>query len=180
MIIGKDVRLRAMERSDLPLFVRWFADPEVCEFLTAHSLYSLDLEETWFENMRKGPIEEHPMMIEIKVGGGWQPIGDIGLIDINWVDRQAEVGVMIGEKPYWNKGYGTQAMSLLLQYAFDMVNLNRVFLRVYEPNLRGIRSYSKAGFIKEGCLRNAKYLNGNYVNMWIMGILKSEWQQVKE
>jgi len=180
MITGKNVRLRAMQRSDLPLFVRWFADPDVREYLMVHALYSLDTEEAWYENMRKRPTEEHPMMIEILVDSGWQPVGDITLIEIDWINRQAEVGVMIGEKTYWNRGFGTQAMQLMLHYAFDIINLNRVSLKVYEPNIRGIRCYEKAGFIKEGCLREAQYLNGKYVNVWMMGILKSEWKQVKE
>ena len=180
MIIGKDVRLRAMERSDLPLFVSWFADPDVREFLTTRSLYSMSFEEGWYENMLKVPIENHPMMIDILVDNQWLPVGDIALPEINWINRQAEVGVMIGEKAYWNRGFGTQAMRLMLHYAFDTINLNRVYLEVYEPNIRGIHCYEKAGFIKEGCLREAQYLNGKYVNVWMMGILKSEWQQVKE
>jgi len=86
------------------------------------------------------------------------------------------VGIAIGDKSFWNKGCGTEAMGLLLRHGFDTLNLNRVFLRVHEPNKRAIRAYEKAGFIKEGCLRQAVFKNGSYQDMFIMSVLRSEWE----
>jgi RimJ/RimL family protein N-acetyltransferase len=81
-------------------------------------------EEGWFENMMKRPIEEQPLVIEIKSQTGWTPIGNLGLMNLNWHDRSAEVGIFIGEKQYWNQGYGRMAMELLLDHAFLSINLH--------------------------------------------------------
>ncbi len=87
--------------------------------------------------------------IEIKDRRRLASIGNCGFFDINWRIRSAEVGLFIGEKSCWNKGYGTEVMRLLLQHGFGTLNLNRIFLRVDAENLGGIRAYEKAGFIQE-------------------------------
>ncbi|NJN79315.1 MAG: GNAT family N-acetyltransferase [Anaerolineales bacterium] len=71
-------------------------------------------------------------------------------------NRCGEVGIVIGDKTEWNKGYGAEAMMLLQRHGFETLNLNRVFLRVYADNIRAVRSYEKAGFVLEGRLREDK------------------------
>ncbi len=126
--------------------------------------------------MVKRPADERPLMIEIRQGDGWLPIGDIGLMDIDWRTRAAEVGILIGEKSFWNQGYGSEAMRLMLKHAFDTLNLNRVFLRVYDHNPRAIRAYEKVGFVHEGRMRQARYYAGEYFDVLLMSVLRSEWQ----
>ena len=179
MIIGKRVRLRALEREDLPQYVRWLNDPEVIKGLLINLPLSLAKEEDWFDNVLKGPEAEMPLAIEVQKEGNWLHIGSISLQGINWFDRLAEVGVVIGEKAYWNQGFGRDAMNLMLRHGFNTLNLNRIYLRVYENNLRGIRSYEYAGFIHEGRMRQAKYQEGNYIDILIMGILRSEWKNIE-
>lgn len=82
---------------------------------------------------------------------------------------------MIGDKSYWDKGYGTEVMGLLLSHGFDTLNLNRIYLRVYVSNPRAIRSYEKAGFTLEGRLREAVFQRGAYGDVLIMSALRSEW-----
>jgi RimJ/RimL family protein N-acetyltransferase len=82
---------------------------------------------------------------------------------------------MIGEKLEWNKGYGSEVMSLLVKHCFETLNLNRVMLRVYTDNIRAVRSYEKAGFVLEGRLREAVYKFGKYDDVLIMSVLRSEW-----
>jgi RimJ/RimL family protein N-acetyltransferase len=115
-------------------------------------------------------------MIEIPLGEGWLSIGNIALFDFDWRIRMAELGVLIGDKEYWNKGYGTEAVGLLIKHAFATLNLNRVFLRVYQTNPRAIRAYEKAGFVHEGRFRQAHYHDGEYVDVIFMSVLRSEWQ----
>jgi RimJ/RimL family protein N-acetyltransferase len=91
----------------------------------------------------------------------------------------AELGIHIGEKKYWNQGYGTKAIQLLLRHGFESLNLHRLWLRVFETNQGAIRSYEKAGFTLEGKFREAQYLEGKYVNVMIMSVLSSEWQTIK-
>lgn len=175
MLYGNQIRLRADERNDLPKFVEWLNDPEVRCFLGMNLPISQAAEENWFENMLKRPPEEHSLGIEIKDGEGWELIGNCGIFDINWRTRSAEVGLFIGNKTCWNKGYGTEVMRLLLRHGFDTLNLNRIFLRVDAENLGGIRAYEKAGFIHEARLRQADFRNGMYRDDLIMSVLHSEW-----
>ena len=175
MIVGKKVRLRAIERNDLPLFIRWFNDPEVIAGLSLYLPLSFDDEEAWYEGMRNSPQETHPLMIDAHQGDEWAPIGDISLMSFDWRARSAEIGIAIGEKAYWDQGCGTEAMRLMAQHGFETLNLNRIFLRVYATNSRAIRSYEKVGFVHEGRMRQAMYKHGQYIDILLMSVLRSEW-----
>jgi RimJ/RimL family protein N-acetyltransferase len=176
MIYGERIRLRAIEKDDLPRFVTWLNDPEVRQGLMIFLPLSLAEEEQWFENMLKRPAEQHPMVIEIAVDGKWLPIGNCGFDNINWRARAGELGLFIGEKGYWNQGYGSEVMRLLLKHGFDTLNLNRIALIVYANNPRAVRVYEKVGFIKEGLLRQAHFQNGEYIDVVTMSVLRSEWR----
>lgn len=175
MIYGKRVRLRAPERSDIPRFVAWLNDPEVVAGLMVALPMSMADEEAWFEQMLKSPREQHPMTIEIRQGDEWLPVGNCSYHEIDWRCRAGEVGIFIGEKAQWNQGYGTEVMQLLVKHGFETLNLNRVCLQVYASNPRAIRSYEKVGFVHEGRRRQAMYKNGEYVDVLLMSILRSEW-----
>ncbi len=178
MILGNEIRLRALEKEDLPRCVAWLNDPEVTAGLQITTPLSLLQEEAWFEKILKHPVEEQPLAIEVLLKGTWTHIGITGFDTINWLSRCAEVGIFIGEKTFWNQGWGTRAMRLMLRYAFNTLNLNRVKLYVYETNRRAIQSYKKAGFVEEGRMRQDRFINGQYVDAVFMGILRSEWQDV--
>jgi diamine N-acetyltransferase len=177
VITGKHVRLRAMEKSDLPFYVRWFNDPEVICHLKIFQPLSLGQEEQWYADVLTKPVEEQPLCIEILQGDEWIFIGNLGFLAINQHDRSAELGIAIGEKQYWGQGYGTEALNLLVEHGFNTLNLNRIYLHVYETNPRAVRSYEKTGFSIEGRLRQARYLDGRYVDVIIMSILKDEWKK---
>lgn len=176
MIFGERIRLRAPDRLDIPLFVTWLNDPEVRFGLLIHLPMSIAEEENWFEEMLKRPAHERPLVIEIMQGEEWLPIGNCGFHNIEWRVRTGEVGIMIGEKSFWNKGYGTEAIRLLLRHGFTTLNLNRIYLEVYENNPRAIRSYEKAGFIHEGRKRQAMFKDGEYLDILIMSVLRQEWE----
>ena len=181
MIQNDDLRLRAPEREDLPLFAAWLNDPEVTAYLSLYLPLSITDEEDWFEAMRKGPKEEHPLTIEIREAeGDWRPIGNCSIFGIDWKNRSGEIGIFIGAKQVWDRGYGTRVMRMLLKHGFDTLNLHRLFLRVYEPNRRGVRSYEKAGFVHEGRLREAEYREGRYLDVLVMSVLKWEWEAGKK
>jgi diamine N-acetyltransferase len=177
MIYGEGVRLRAPERRDIPRFVAWLNDPDVRAGLLVALPFSHADEEAWFENMLKRPIEQHPLVIEIPQGEEWISIGNCGFDTIDWRCRAAEVGIFIGEKSMWNQGYGTKVMRLLLRHGFTTLNLNRIALEVYENNPRALRSYEKAGFVHEGRKRQAMYKEGKYIDILLMSVLRSEWQE---
>jgi len=175
MIEGEMIRLRPIEREDLPRFVRWFRDPEVRRHLGAYLPFSLVQEERWFERTLEQIERGESVLLAIETSEGVH-IGNIGLHRINWKDRNAELGIMIGEKEYWDQGYGTDAIRTLLRVAFDEMNLHRVYLRVDADNRRGIRCYEKSGFRQEGTLRDAVFREGTYHDQWLMSVLRPEWE----
>ncbi len=180
MIIGHRIRFRAVERGDLPTFVTWLNDPEVQQGIMIHHPFSQAEEENWYEGMIKHPIDEHVMGIEAgetdpEAGEEqWKLIGSLAFNEIDWRNRAAEFGIMIGDKKYWNRGYGTEAVLLLVNHGFNTLNLNRIFLRVFENNPRAIRAYEKAGFVHEGRLRQAEFRDGKYIDVLMMSRLKDE------
>lgn len=189
MIYGERIRLRALERTDLPHFVRWFNDPEVRQGLSRYLPLSMAEEEIWFENILKREAIERPLGIEVKsehmpsnkgeeqLQPGWTLIGNAGFFNIDWRNRSAELGIMIGEKTCWNKGFGSETLRLLLRHGFTTLNLHRIYLRVYEDNPRAIRAYQKSGFTLEGRLRQAEFHDGQYHDVLVMGVLKPEWKE---
>jgi RimJ/RimL family protein N-acetyltransferase len=175
IIYGERIRLRSAERSDLEKFVEWINDPEVTEGLTLFLPMSSVDEEKWFEGVMQHAQEEKPLVIDMKDGATWRCIGNSNFMSFDWVARSAEVGIMLGDKSIWNQGYGTETMTLLLRHGFGTLNLNRIYLRVYSENKRAIRTYEKAGFVHEGCMRQAVYKNGKYNDVLFMSVLRDEW-----
>jgi len=179
MLYSERIRLRAIEKEDLPRFVTWLNDPEVRRNLQLFQPLSLAQEEEWFKQILQRSVVEQPLVIEIKNADSWQAVGNVGLFAIRDADRAAEIGIFIGEKKFWGQGYGAEVMSLMLKHGFKELNLNRIFLRVYETNLRGIRAYEKAGFKLEGRLRQDRFMDGKYIDVIVMSVLRSEWKEVK-
>jgi RimJ/RimL family protein N-acetyltransferase len=180
VIYGKRIRLRAIEREDVKKFHEWVNDPEVTQGLQMYLPLSMKEEEDWFERMTKGDRHEKPFAIDVRKGKAWKLIGNCGTFSISLTNRSCELGIMIGEKSEWNKGYGAEAMTLLLKHGFETLNLNRIFLRVYEENVRAVRSYEKAGFVLEGRQRQAVYKHGKYEDVLFMSVLRSEWDSRKK
>lgn len=168
------VRLRPLEREDLPRFVEWFGDPEVRRHLAVYLPFSLAEEERWFEGALQRIEQRQEVVLAIETAEGAH-IGNAGLHAINWKDRSAELGIVIGDKAYWGQGYGVEAVRALLALAFCEMNLHRVFLRVDADQARGIRCYEKAGFRREGTLRDAVFREGAYHDQYSMSVLQSEF-----
>ncbi len=175
MIVGIKVRLRPHERDDLPRFVEWFGDPEVRRHLGRYLSFSLAQEERWFENLQERLERRESVVLAIETVEGVH-IGSIGLDPIDWKNRYAELGIAIGEKAYWDQGYGSDAIRTLLGLAFRQMNLHRIFLRVDADNGRGIRCYEKAGFQREGTSRETVFKEGAYHDQYVMSILRSVFE----
>ena len=174
IIRGERVYLRAHERADIPTFVRWFNDAEMASYLSFRAPMSLAMEEAWFTGMleRQGKDAYHFTMCLIADD---RPIGTIGLFNIDEVNGNAGIGITVGEKDLWGQGLGTDAMNALLDFGFGQLRLERLWLEVYDFNLRGRRSYEKSGFVLEGVERHAIYKLGKYHDVHLMSILRDEW-----
>ncbi len=183
MIYGDRVRLRCVERDDLPQFVKWLNDPEVRDGLA--TLYPLGMaeEERWFEENLKLEPARRALAIDALPGpddlsawpGSWSHIGGTGFHQVDWRNHWAELGIAIGSKESWNHGYGTDATRTMVRWAFQELNLNRVFVRVYEYNAGAIRCYQKVGFKPEGRLRQDRFHRGRYYDTLLMGLLRDEF-----
>ena len=172
--MGERVRLRPVERTDLPRFVEWFSDPEVRRYLDMYLPFSLAQEKRWFEQLLERVEQQEVVMLTIETEE-CAHIGNISLFDINWKDRHAELGITIGDKDYWNQGYGSDAIQAMLRIAFADMNLHRVFLRVHADNFRAINCYAGVGFQREGTLRESVFRDGVYHDTHVMSILRSEF-----
>ncbi len=177
MILGEKVRLRPMERDDLPHAVQWLADPEVRSGIAMFMPQSMEDETAWYERMRQREPYLRIFAIDAREGENWIHIGSCGFHDLVWRDRHAEFGIMIGDKNYWSKGYGTDAVRALVNLGFGQFNLERIYLHVFDFNARAIRCYEKVGFVVEGRLRRHHYYDGQYYDELVMGLLREEWQK---
>jgi RimJ/RimL family protein N-acetyltransferase len=171
-LIGERIYLRPLERADAPIVQPWINDPEIRHNIRRYQPVNLQGEE---EFIAKVNADERSLVLGIVLKDGDRLIGGTGLHDIDFRNRHASFGITIGVPAEQSKGHGTEATRLIVGHAFETLNLNRVWLQVYEDNLRGIRAYEKAGFRKEGILRQDVFRAGRYWDTIVMAILREEW-----
>lgn len=174
LLIGEKIRLTAITRDDLPAFLRWMNSMEIRRLLGQEQAIPFNMEDQtgWYEQSNKKPAQR-PMAIRTLEDNTL--IGNCGVMQVNHAARHCMVGIVIGEREYWGRGYGSDALNVLLRYIFMEMNLNRVGLEVYSYNTRAIKAYAKVGFVQEGVLREMVLRDGDYYDMHIMGILHREW-----
>ena len=172
-IRGRLVVLRAREPGDIDRAMAWINDYEVARFLIIRYPQSRAAEEDWLRGSMHAGFHGLPLAIDTLDG---VHIGNIDLRDIQPENRTGEIGVMIGDKRYWGRGYGSDAVRALTRFAFQTMNLQRVHLRTYEYNERGRAAFTKAGFREEGRLRRHIYMEGRYWDVILMGCLREEFE----
>ena len=166
--------------TDAGLFARWMRDSEFVRLMDTDppKLMSIEKHKEWLEKELLEERREDELFFLIRALQEEKTIGLIGLGGIRWVHGEAWIGIGLGEREHWGRGYGTDAMRVIQRYAFEELNLYRLSLTVFEYNQRAIRSYEKAGFTMEG--RSRKFLNreGKRYDMIFMGILREEWESL--
>ena len=179
---GELVRLSAIDPDEFAKsFSRWNRDTEFMRLLDSNpsKLRSQKrLQKSLEEDLGDQKNNQHWFTIRALTDDTL--LGDIDLYIHNWTGRDAFVGLGIGEREFWGRGYGTDVMKVILRYAFLEVNLQRVTLNTFEYNPRAVRSYEKAGFRHEG--RERQFLNreGRRWDLLYMGILRDEWMKLQE
>jgi RimJ/RimL family protein N-acetyltransferase len=177
MLKGKSVLLRPVKRSDISYFLKWFDDPEVTLYLGLYLPTTEMAEEKYIEELGTTRAKSDAVLvIEAIEGDSTRPIGNCGLHEICPKDHNANFGIVIGEKDYWGKGYGTEAARLAINYGFHELNLHRISSSAFAFNERSIEFHRKVGFREEGRLRQADFKNGQYHDRVIFGILREEWR----
>jgi RimJ/RimL family protein N-acetyltransferase len=169
---GKKCYLSPIDVNDVEKFTEWLNDLEVTENLIVYSqIISLENEKEFLEKLSR----EHTYSIVDNDSN--KLIGNCGFVSIDHLNQTAEVGIFIGDKKYWNNGYGSEALSLLLDYGFKALNLHNVSLRVYSFNERAKKSYEKIGFKIIGKNREALLRGNERHDIIFMDILRNEFYE---
>lgn len=173
-IYGDKVMLREYRESDYDNIRKWVNNPEIVQYLSDIFLYPQSEKQTrdFLNNAMK---EDWKGFIIADVKSG-DYLGQIDFANLDKKNGVGELGIVIGNEENHNKGYGTEALELFLDFSFNQLRLHRVELVCWEHNVKAQRVYEKLGFIKEGERREKWYRNGRYYDEYCYGILKKEWQ----
>lgn len=175
-LVGERVTLRPVEPADLPLLRRWANDP-VIRALTGEVRPTSERDaEEWLERVRTDPNRVW-FMVVLKEEG--RAIGEAGLLRMFHAWRTTDLSIILGEREAWGQGYGTEAIRLLLDYAFGALNFHRVAIGVVGFNERALRFYEKIGFRREGVQRDGYYHNHRYHDFVMMSLLEDEFRQAQ-
>lgn len=170
---GQKIYLRPLDEIDVPNMTRWINAEGVRRFILRHLPFMLLQETEW---MKRQASNHDDILLAIVTKSNNQHIGNIGLHKINYRSRHATLGIIIGEDNQWRKGYGTEAIFLLIRYAFLTCNLHRIDSSVIAPNIGSIRCHEKNGFRQEGILRERHFVDGHYFDEILFGLLFKEWR----
>ena len=170
-IVGKKVYLRALKPGDEEIIARIENHPD--PRLTLFYALPTTLEQQT-ERIRNLSNDPNSILLTICRREDESPIGETALFRIDWIGRMAIFYIGIADKKNWSKGYGSESTSLMVDYAFNTLNLNRIQLHVAVENDAAVKVYKKTGFKIEGTLREAMYHEGKYCDFYVMGILKTD------
>ncbi|HEY2041238.1 MAG TPA: GNAT family protein [Jatrophihabitans sp.] len=173
MIIGDRVTLRALTPDDYPRMTDFKNDTEFVLLADGSPPRprTLAMVTDFFDGLIK---KKDNFGFAIEADG--KLIGDCGLFHVNRLNSTAEVGIGIGDHNYWGKGYGREALALIVDYGFQIHNLRRIWLETLASNERAIRSYTAVGFVEEGRQREHNWVNGEYVDNVLMGLMRADWK----
>lgn len=169
MLKGELVTLTEVRREDSEHMYRWINTSETMRFNAPYRPLSWVSHSMWFDNIGKDPSR---VIFAIRPKGEDKAIGAVQLIDIHAIHQTAELTIRIGEEDYRGKGMGTEAIKLVIDFAWRDLHLQRVWLRVFGSNERALQTYRKAGFVKEGIMHRAAWIDGRWQDEIVLAWLK--------
>ncbi len=173
MFSSNRINLRKVTEDDAAIYHKWRNNPVVMENTSPNlDVYTQEETEGFIREITNS-IDSKCYMIELKDQD--QSIGIVSLINIDYKNRNAECIIDIGEKDYWSKGYGREAMELVLNYSFTEMNLHKVYLRFFSFNHRAMKLYEKLGFVKEGEQKEHIFRNGQWHGVTLMAIFQGDY-----
>lgn len=174
---GDKIYLRPIEETDIELFYFGRNNPDVRE--TLFLFFPMTYEQVK-SDVQSIMTSRENLSFTIVEKSTHQPVGQTSFVRIDYVSRMATFFLAIWDPEYWSKGYGTEATKLMVEYGFEILNLNRIQLHVAVENQNAIRAYEKCGFKIEGTLREAMYHHNRYCDFHLMAILRSEFYKMKQ
>jgi RimJ/RimL family protein N-acetyltransferase len=174
MLRGRLVYLRPAERSDIPTFVRWLSDERATRNLALRSPIGQAMEERWFEDLLDHHGRDRWLFVICRLLDG-RAVGSLDLHEVDLTNGGSGLGIVIGDPADRSQGYGGDAIDALLDFAFDELRLERVWLDVYAANPDARRLYERLGFVHEATFRRGVYRAGRYDDVHRMAILRAEW-----
>jgi len=171
-LAGRLVVLRPLRSADRTASVRWRNDPDIRDNILGYRFPVTEaMEADWIDTVLKDQSRTRVVLaIEDKSDGAL--VGFVYLNNIDWFARNAEFGILIGERSRHGKGLAREALSLIADYAFESLNLHKLYLRVVAFNKRALRLYRAFGFVDEGVQRQQAYLRGRYYDVVWMGMIR--------
>ena len=169
---GERVRLVPARAEMLPTFTQWFSDTEVTRYLTLRYPPAPKLEEEWYDRVSRS---ETDLVWAITVEG--RLIGTTGIHGIDWPNRRAVTGTMIGEKDAWRKGYASETVRLRTRWAFEEMGLEKLTTRVFTENIGSRRALEKGGYRQFGLARRDEFRLGRWHDLWLGEVLRDEWAE---
>ena len=167
-LVGNRLYLREVRPSDVnENYYRWMNDPEVTQYL--ESRFTPNSMESLLEYVKGFQGNKDNIFLAIALKENQKHIGNIKMGPINWFHRFADIGIMIGEKDYWGKGYALEAITLLAEHAFRNLDLHKLTAGCYEQNQGAQKAFQKAGFVIEGVIKKHCFFNGKYVDAILLG-----------
>jgi len=172
---GKKIGLRAIEREDIFSIAKWLND-EIVTYFMFYGQRPTNQDQINEEMQKQINSQDNVIFLIISLKTK-KPIGFTGLYGIHLTSRKAEFRILIGEKSFWNKGYGTEVTELVTYYGFDRLNLNKIWLGYEKENKAAGKCYEKAGYSTEGISREDIYRNSRYYDGVRMAILRKDYYE---
>ena len=174
MLVGKKVRIRAIDLDDLEVITKWRNTTEVMKYFYEKEPLSLEMQRRWFEGYLSRLDKEKCYLIETLSDD--KPIGTISLYDIDWRNRHCEFGrFFLCADELRGKGHGREALELILDFGFNHLNMAKIYCTTYHDNHRALKLYESVGFKRDGVLRQHIFRNGKYVDLALLSICSNEW-----
>lgn len=177
-VYGEQIMLREYQKEDFPQMRKWVNDPEVVQYLSDIFLFphTENNTEAFLDSVLLGNEKDNAhFIIADKTTETY--LGQVDLIYIDWKNRVAEIGIVIGSEENRGRGIGTEALKILQSFVFESLNLNRLEIKVRDFNARAIRCYLKSGFLEEGRLRQNFFVKGKYRDTICLSMLHSEYEK---
>lgn len=166
---GKKVILRPFEKEDLENYRKWVNNTEIASLVDRVLPVAREEHEKWYSALLEN---KNTVVFAITTALDACYIGNVWLWDIDWRHRKAEVRILIGDEKYHGKGWGTEAIELTTIFAFNRLNLNRLYAYVVNSNERAKKAFEKAGFSVEGVLKRDRFIDGQYQDVFLMAMLR--------